>query len=89
MTPEEQANYVDLFLRGLTESSFASSLANVLELSQLPSEQNKLKFKALEYDLEKYGLVEFVRGRDNSTLDGQCEYFISGKGMDYVVSNSP
>ncbi|PZO26500.1 MAG: hypothetical protein DCE86_14385, partial [Flavobacteriaceae bacterium] len=87
MTPEEKANYVDLFLRGLAESSFASSLANVLELSQLPSEQNRLKFKALEYDLEKLKLVELIRGRDNSTLNGQCEYFISDIGMDYVMSN--
>lgn len=87
MTLEEKANYVDLFLRGLAESSFASSLANVLELNQLPSEQNRLKFKALEYELEKLGLVEFVRGRDNSTLGGQCEYFISDNGMDYVMNN--
>lgn len=87
MTPEEKANYVDLFLIGLAESSFASSLANVLELSQLPSEQNRLKFKALEYELEKLKLVELIRGRDNSTLNGQCEYFISDIGMDYVMSN--
>lgn len=86
MNAEEKATYVDLFLKGLAESSFASSLANVLELSQLPSEQNKFKFKMLEFDIEKHGLVEFVRGRDNSTLDGQCEYFISGKGMEYVTS---
>lgn len=36
--------------------------------------------------MEKHDLVEFVRSRDNSTLSGQCEYFISGKGFDYVMS---
>ncbi|WP_343614988.1 hypothetical protein [Flavobacterium sp.] len=87
MTPEEKAKFTDLFLIGLSESSFASSLANILELSRLPSELNRSKFKALEYELEKFNLVEFVRGRDNSTLDGQCEYFISSKGMDYVSNN--
>lgn len=30
-------------------------------------------------------MVEFVRGRDNSTLNGQCEYFSSGFGLEYVL----
>lgn len=88
MTPEEKSVYIDTFLKGLVEEcSFPSSLANVLELSQIPRESNKLKFKMLEFELEKLGLVQLVRGRDNSTLGGQCEYFISDKGLEYVMSN--
>ncbi|WP_412476633.1 hypothetical protein [Flavobacterium sp. TBRC 19031] len=89
MTPEQKAYFVDKFLYGLLhESSFPSSFASVLELSELPSEQNRDNFKILEYDVERLGLVEFIRGRDNSTLDGQCEYFISAKGADYVSSGT-
>lgn len=87
MTAQEKASYVDAFLKGLDESSFPSSLANILELSQLPSEENKRKFKILEFDLERFGLVQFIRGRDNSTLDGQCQYLISDKGLEYVMNN--
>lgn len=87
MTSTEKAKYIDQFLKGLSEASFASSLASILELSQLPSKQNKQKFKLLEHTLEEQDLVEFVRGRDNSTLGGQCEYFISGKGLDFVLNN--
>lgn len=87
MTGKEKAKYIDHFLAELKDASFPSSLANILELKQLPSRENKDKFKLLEYELEKHDLVEFVRGRDNSTLSGQCEYFISGKGLDYVMSD--
>jgi len=87
MTAEEKTKYVDLFLKGLKEASFPSSLASILELKRIPSSKNKDKFKLLEYELEKHGLVEFIRGRDNSTLSGQCEYFISGKGLEYVLNN--
>ena len=88
MTNIEKANYIDTFLKGLNESSFASSLASILELRQIPSNENKEKFKLIELELEKYDLVEFVRGRDNSTLDGQCEYHISPKGLRYVLENN-
>lgn len=77
--------YIDLFLKGLKDSSFPSSLAAILELRQLPSRKNKDKFKLLEHELERLDLVEFVRGRDNSTLSGQCEYNLSGRGLDYVL----
>lgn len=87
MTAQEKATYVDAFLRGLDKSSFASSLANILELSRLPSEENKRKFKMLEFDIERLGLVQLIRGRDNSTLGGQCEYLISDKGLNYVMYN--
>lgn len=87
MTSTEKAKYIDQFLKELSEASFPSSIASILELSQLPSKQNKLKFKLLEHILEEHDLVEFIRGRDNSTLGGQCEYFISGKGLDFVLNN--
>jgi len=87
MTIEEKAKYIDLFLKGLSEASFPSTLASVLEMGQLPSDQNKQKFKLIEHTLEKHGLVEFIRGRDNSTLEGQCEYFISEKGLNFVINN--
>lgn len=87
MEVTEQAKFIDHFLRELYNSSFATSLAMGIEMNQIPSEQNKQKFKTLEYILEELDLVEFVRGRDNSTLDGQCEYFISGKGRELVEKN--
>lgn len=87
MTTTEKAKYIDQFLKGLSEASFPSSLVSILELSQLPSKQNKLKFKLIEHTLEEYDLVEFIRGRDNSTVGGQCEYLISGKGLDFVLDN--
>lgn len=83
----EQARFIDHFLRELYNSSFATSLAMGIEMNQLPSEKNKEKFKTLEYILEKLDLVEFVRGRDNSTLGGQCEYNLSGKGRELVEKN--
>jgi len=87
MTSLEKAKYIDYFLKELSNASFASSLASIIELKQKPSQENKQKFKVLEFELEKHSLVEFVRGRDNSTLGGQCFYFISGKGLDYVINN--
>jgi hypothetical protein len=87
MEINEQAKYIDHFLRELYNSSFATSLAMGIEMKQLPSQQNKKKFKTLEYILEELELVEFVRGRDNSTLSGQCEYHISGKGRELVEKN--
>lgn len=86
MTGKEKAKYIDHFLAELKDASFPSSMANILELKQFPSRENEDKFKLLEYELEKHDLVKFVRGRDNSTLSGQCEYLISGKGLDYVMS---
>ncbi|NOQ27506.1 MAG: hypothetical protein GQ564_19255 [Bacteroidales bacterium] len=83
----EQAKYIDHFLRELYNSSFATSLAMGLEMKQIPSEKNKQKFKTLEYILEELELVELVRGRDNSTLGGQCEYHISGKGRELFEKN--
>lgn len=87
MTGTEKAQYIDYFLKELSNASFASSLASIIELKQLPSPENKQKFKLLELELEKHNLVEFVKGRDNSTLGGQCFYFISAKGLDYVMKN--
>lgn len=84
----EKAKYIDHFLNFLYDSSFSVSFANGIEMSQLPSEQNKQKFKTLEYIIEELGLVELVRGRDNSTLGGQCEYFISLKGRELMESNT-
>lgn len=86
MTSEEKAKYIDHFLKGLKDASFPSSLANIIELKQIPSQENIEKFRLLEFDLEKYDLVEFIRGRDNSTLNGQCKYFISNKGLEYVLN---
>lgn len=87
MEINEQAKFIDHFLRELYNSSFATSLAMGIEMKELPSEQNKEKFRTLEYILEELDLVEFVRGRDNSTLSGQCEYHISGKGRELVEKN--
>ena len=87
MTSKEKAYYIDHFLKELKDASFASSLANILELKESPSKENKDRFKLLEYEMEKHELVELVRGRNNSTLDGQCMYFISGKGLEYVLGD--
>jgi TIR domain len=84
MKNKEKAKLIDSFLNGLRESSFASSIAEVLEMKRKPSTENIDKFKIIEYEIERLGLVEFVRGGDNSTLDGQKYYFISGKGLDLV-----
>ena len=70
MTNQEKAKYIDHFLKELKDASSPSSLASILELSQIPSPENEDKFKLLEYELEKNDLVEFIRGRDNSTLGG-------------------
>ncbi len=86
MTAKEKAKYIDHFLKELKDASFPSSLASIIELKQIPSSENREKFKLLEFELEKYDLVQFVRGRDNTTLGGQCEYWISGKGIEYVMS---
>lgn len=86
MTNQEKAKYIDAFLLGLKDASFASSFASILEMSRIPSQENKDKFKLLEYEVEKHDLVEFVQGRDNSTLGGQCMYFISQKGLDFVLN---
>ena len=83
----EQAKFIDHFLRELYNASFAISLAMGIEKNQLPSKKNKDKFKTLEYILEELDLVKFVRGRDNSTLGGQCEYHLSGKGRELVEKN--
>lgn len=80
----EKAEIIDKFLKGLIDANFPSSLANIIELKQYPSKENEEKFKLLEYELEKHDLVELISGRDNSTINGQCEYIISGKGFDYV-----
>jgi len=87
MEVTEQAKFIDHFLRELYNASFATSLAMGIEMNQLPSEKNKDKFKTLEYILEELELVELVRGRDNSTLGGQCEYNLSGKGRELVEKN--
>lgn len=84
----EQAKYIDIFLKFLYDSSFPESLATGIEMRQLPSEQNRQKFKTLEYIIEELGLVEFIQGRDNSTIGGQCEYSISGRGRELVESNT-
>ena len=87
MNSEEKAKYIDIFLKGLNESSFPNSLAGIIEMKQFPSKENRDNFKLLEYELEKHGLVQLIRGRDNSTLNGQCEYLISGKGLEYVLND--
>ena len=87
MEPIEQAKYIDHFLKELYNSSFPTSLAMGIEMNQIPSKENKQKFKTLEYILEELDLVELVRGRDNSSLGGQCEYFISFKGRELVEGN--
>ena len=84
MEVNEQAKFIDQFLRKLYDSNYPISLAIGIEGNQLPSEKNKQKFKTLEYILEELNLVEFVKGRDNSTLSGQCEYNLSGKGREFV-----
>ena len=80
----QQAKYIDRFLNALYEAEFPISLAWGIEMKQLPSKENKEKFKTLEYIIEELDLVELVRGRDNSTLGGQCEYRISGKGREMI-----
>lgn len=87
MEVTEKAEFIDHFLKELYNASFATSLAMGIEMNQLPSEKNKDKFKTLEYILEELGLVELVRGRDNSTLGGQCEYNLSLKGRELVEEN--
>jgi len=87
MEINEQAKYIDHFLKELYNASFATSLAMGIEMKELPSEKNKQKFKTLEYILEELELVKLVRGRDNSTLEGQCEYHISRKGRELVEKN--
>lgn len=80
----EQARFIDRFLKELYNKTIPVSLASALEKRKLPSEGNKEKFKTLEYILEEFDLVKLVRGRDNSTLDGQCEYNLSKKGKELV-----
>ncbi|MFT5824425.1 MAG: hypothetical protein ACI8ZM_005693 [Crocinitomix sp.] len=81
---KEKAVYIDHFLKALVNSSFAIPLSIGLELKPLPKKENIEKYRELEGILEELDLVELVRGRDNSTLNGQCEYWISTKGKKMV-----
>ena len=83
----EQSEFIDKFLKSLYKSNYPISLAFGIEGNQIPSKGNKEKFKTLEYIIEELNLVEFVRGRDNSTLGGQCEYKLSGLGREFVEKN--
>lgn len=60
MTGKEKAKFIDHFLAELKDASIPNSWANILELKQLPSKENKNRFKLLEYELGKEDLIEFV-----------------------------
>ncbi|MGY6743375.1 MAG: TIR domain-containing protein [Cecembia sp.] len=76
------------FLKGLEKEDSPSSLARILDDSPFPPENKKGLYKEIEFELENRGLVQFIRGRDNSTLGGQCEYLINLGGIKYLRSLS-
>lgn len=84
MTNQEKAKFIDHFLKAIYDASSATSLAMGIELKKMPSKDNVEKFKMLEHLIEKLDLVVLERGRDNSTLNGQCEYWISSMGKGFV-----
>lgn len=81
---KENAELIDKYLRGIYNASFAATISDILESRPIPSQANKEKFRSLEFIMEDLDLVIFVKGRDNSTLGGQCMYFISDKGRELV-----
>lgn len=76
------------FLKGLADANSPSSLAEILENSQFPPKGKKKLYNEIELELESRGLVKLIRGRDNSTLGGQCEYLINLNGIKYLKSLS-
>jgi len=80
----EQANLIDKFLKNIYVSSTPTALAMGINQKQIWRTEEKEDYKNLEYLIEDLGLVQLISGRDNSTLDGQCEYLISKKGRELV-----
>jgi predicted nucleotide-binding protein len=76
------------FLKGLENEDSPSSLARILDNSQFPPKNKERFYKQIEFELENRGLVQFIRGRDNSTIGGQCEYVINLNGIEYLKSLS-
>lgn len=83
----EQARLVDKFLQNIYGSSISTNLAMGIDRQPIWRTENREHYKKLEHLIEDLGLVELIQGRDNSTLDGQCEYLISKKGRELVENN--
>lgn len=47
------------------------------------------KYRLLEYELEKFDLVSFLRGKDNTTLMGFSVYALAPTGIEFLLSNKP
>ncbi|WP_057937896.1 TIR domain-containing protein [Algoriphagus resistens] len=90
MDPKIEKIIID-FLNRLENEDTPSSLASILDNSPFTPENKKRLYKEIEFELESRGLVQFIRGRDNSTLGGQCEYLINHNGIKYLksLSNKP
>ncbi|WP_339867065.1 nucleotide-binding protein [uncultured Algoriphagus sp.] len=79
------------FLKGIENYDAPASLAEILNNSQFPPDNKKRVYKEIEFELENRNLVQLIRGRDNSTLGGQCEYVINLNGIKYLkyLKNKP
>ena len=84
MENSEKAKYIDALLNALYIETTPMSFAEVIENRQLAGSENTGQFRTLEFVVEDLGVVKLIRGRDNSTLNGQCEYIITRKGRELI-----
>ncbi|BDS15691.1 hypothetical protein [Aureispira anguillae] len=87
MDIKQKAQYIEHTLKFLNEASFPTSVAMAIKMRPAVTEEEKRNFRIIENFLEEFNLVEFIRGRDNSTPNGECQYFISSKGREMVKNN--
>lgn len=85
MDTNEKAEYIQLFMLSLYNSAAPVSFRTALQNITLDVEE----IRQLEYAVEDLGIVDFVQGRNNSTLNGECLYLINIKGRRIIDSNFP
>lgn len=76
----EKALYIDQFLLAVNKTTIPVSIIEGIENDSDLSDE---EIRNLEHCLEDLDLVKFVSGRDNSTVNGYCQYLISRKGREF------
>lgn len=77
---------MDRFLSQLKIHS-RGSLPQILNGSAIVDKETTNEYRMLEYELEKFDLVEIIMGGDNSTPNGMKFYRLSPLGLKLLMNN--
>jgi hypothetical protein len=89
MEENEKIKIIDAFLKALDAVTVICTVPGLLDDHPDVSlnKTKERKYRIIEEEMERFKLVHFIEGKDNSTIDSFAYYRLAPKGLELLIND--